>query len=70
MSRPDISRAGDEQILAMLDMRDGDNVRVVDIAARFGMSKNAAVGKLNRIDKAEDPKRILEGSMPRGWWKQ
>lgn len=67
----------DEQLLTMLDLRDGEGLTGLEIAARMGSSRSAVLGAMNRIDKvhAEIPCTATrpenrDGGMPRGWWKR
>lgn len=69
------TRAMDEEILKMLDLRANDGLSAAKIGARFGLSKNAVVGKLHRVKTEEihdcacvKPEN-RDGGMPRWWWK-
>ena len=64
----------DERILTALDMRDGDGKSASEIGGYFGVSKNAILGLLHRMNKAELPCGCTKpanknGGMGRGWWK-
>lgn len=65
----------DEQILAILDLRDHEGWTASEIGARFGASKGTIIGLLNRIRKADQPdtcrkKDNMNGGMKRGWWRR
>jgi hypothetical protein len=75
MPRHQTSRADDELLLTMLDMRDHEGVRPADIAAQVGKSKSAVCGLFHRVRVQEvggecrKPEN-REGGMPRKWWAE
>ncbi len=67
----------DEQLLTMLDLRDGEGRTGQEIATRMRTSRSAVLAAMNRIDKAHDAvgdatvrPEHRDGGMPRGWWKR
>lgn len=69
------TRAEDEELLRMLDMRDHQRLSARQIAARTGLSRGTICGALFRIDRDADAvpcrcrrKANRDGGMPRGWW--
>lgn len=68
------TRADDERILAMLDLRDGDNLGQTRIARHFGVTKSAVAGVFHRV-RTEEVKDCActkpenkDGGMGRLWW--
>lgn len=65
------TRADDEEVLKMLDLRDHDGLTAAAIGTRFGVSRNSVIGKMNRVDAAmkdSDPGGNQNGTMKRRWW--
>lgn len=67
----------DEAILTVLDLWDHGRLTARDIAARFGTSRSAILGLINRIERDADevPSAATkpenrDGGMLRGWWKK
>ena len=70
------TRADDEEILTMLDLRDGDGLGMGTIGKRMGKSKGAVSGVFHRVrtEEIKDCKcrkaANKDGGMGRGWWKR
>jgi hypothetical protein len=60
------TRTDDELVLAMLDMRDNENMTCQAVADALGLERMQVVGRTNRI--IYDPEAVCEGTMPRRWW--
>lgn len=75
MRRTVHTRADDEILLQMLDMRDGDNIGMTLIGRHFGVSKSTVAGRFHRVrhDEVTDctcrNPTNKDGGMGRGWWK-
>lgn len=69
------TRADDERLLRMLDLRDNEGATSTLLAARFCMSRGAVIGAMQRADQAVLPcackkRENRDGGMPRRWWAQ
>lgn len=67
----------DEQMLTMLDLRDGEGLSASQIALRMRTSRSAILGVFYRVDTAhaamaDETTRPenRDGALPRGWWKR
>lgn len=75
MSSPPPTRADDEALLAMLDLRDGEGMSARQIAARVGKTRSAVCGAFARVKNEEVTECRCErpdnrdGAMGRGWWR-
>lgn len=69
------SRADDEALLAMLDLRDGEGMSAGEIAARVGKSRSAVCGAFARVKNEEvtecrcERPENRDGAMGRKWWR-
>lgn len=68
---PTPSRADDEALLTMLDLRDHAHLSLRKIASRMGMTVGQVQGQTNRVDLAHEPgAEHRDGSLPRRWWER
>ena len=80
MAKPQRTREDDERVLRMLDMRDGENIGPKEISERFGVSRGAVTGLMDRviraerdlIDKCANPELHTnkDGTLGRNWWRK
>lgn len=63
----------DEQILTVLDLKDNEGWTLEQIGQRYGKTRSAIAGLINRVradEEKHDQEGIQNGTMPRKWWKR
>jgi len=63
---PDWSEARD---LEMLHLREACGLTCEAVALRLGVTKNAVIGRLRRINQDMAEGAAGDGTMPPGWWR-
>ena len=66
-------RKGDMRLLELLHMTECEGMTRKAAGKRFGMTKSAVIGQLDRIGKAMQPSTATrpenrDGGMPAKWW--
>ena len=70
------TRADDERLLRMLDLRDYEGMSSGQIAESVGVTRNSVVGQFHRVKTSEVhecacvKRKNKDGGMKRGWWKK
>lgn len=67
------TRADDERLLTMLDLRDHDGLTSTQQSQRFRTSRGSVIGAFRRVDKSDLPCACVkpenrDGGMRRRWW--
>lgn len=73
MAARSTTRSSDLIDLRILDLRDHEGLKPTAIGRAMGLSRNAVIGRLHRMQHEDVPCECLrpenrDGGMPRGWW--